>query len=360
MSDRAIHGKRRPRCLLTFLCPHCQQESGGTDIDTPRCFACGNSKGLIEVKRETLTPEALARRMTASINGMMEHLRKAWECERGEPRGDGEETMLLQALAKGSDLQRGIQKMAGEMVEHGRTARRKKMKKQIPQIPKPLEEYLAAVEGDARTFTQLLRAFEKQHGLYCTLPLPDAESIFTHCERVFRSAKSTVVRYNTLRFAKFAVTTPDFVRGNAQRIWALYCHALADPDGNVRHAGTILLERYLFGTILVLEPYPQPRRKSKRNREAHHQLELLLLEQLRDLLKREAMYLASHLDIVEEEKFSHTHHRWLCSWETHDKHLKTIRRGIEEFCRGTWIPDLLKKHSDERTLRMLHERSLIW
>ena len=67
----------------------------------------------------------------------------------------------------------------------------------------------------------------------------------------------------------------------------------------------------------------------------------MLVEQCLDLFDMEKQYRETHPEI---EKIERMYGVDRGSWDTEDKYLKTIRRGIEEATRGTYIEKMTEKH----------------
>ena len=74
---------------------------------------CAKSDRLAETHREPLTPEALQAGLMRSVDRLMSNLQKAYEAREGEWHDDGEELLMLEALAKGKDLEEHVKKAFG-------------------------------------------------------------------------------------------------------------------------------------------------------------------------------------------------------------------------------------------------------
>lgn len=104
-----------PRWMITYFCPRCSMDSGRTELDGPYCFFCQRTDGLTELKREPMSPEAVFERIKRSADRMVDNLRKAHGiAEEDWPKNEKEEMMLLEALAKGQDLQKSLEKIAAK------------------------------------------------------------------------------------------------------------------------------------------------------------------------------------------------------------------------------------------------------
>ena len=99
-----------PKELVTYLCKRCAWNFTRTEEGKPRCSMCGKGDRLTEVCREPLTPEALQVGLMRSVDRLMSNLQKAYEAREGEWRSDGEELLMLEALAKGKDLEQHVKK----------------------------------------------------------------------------------------------------------------------------------------------------------------------------------------------------------------------------------------------------------
>lgn len=104
--------KPQPTQLVTYLCTRCLQECTRRDTDTdPECAVCETGAHLTEVDREPLTAEAMEAAMMKSVDRMMTSLTKAYDAGN---RSDDEEILLLEAMAKAKNLQKGIEKTFGK------------------------------------------------------------------------------------------------------------------------------------------------------------------------------------------------------------------------------------------------------
>ncbi|MEI8230867.1 MAG: hypothetical protein WCG83_07080 [Candidatus Peregrinibacteria bacterium] len=217
------------------------------------------------------------------------------------------------------------------------------MKRKLPPpAPFPAQNFLlAAANETTAAFSATLKKLEKNFNMYPHLQPKDAEELYVGCRTLLHSTQKSGVHYNTVRLLKYAVTTDELLYSRAEELWTLIRSTLFDIDGNVRNAGIQLLSRYRFGMSCVVDLWPEHRKIGVAKQAIIERMEKLMVEQLLDLFRLEEQYLADHPEIVEEEESSSY---FLRSWETKDKHLKTIRRAIEEDTRGTFIQKLAVRH----------------
>lgn len=62
-----------------YRCAQCGVDSGMSDCESPVCFYCDAEEGLTLISKELITPEALAARLKASTDRMMQALRDAYD-----------------------------------------------------------------------------------------------------------------------------------------------------------------------------------------------------------------------------------------------------------------------------------------
>ena len=106
---------RKPQWMVTWWCPHCEIDSGRTELDGPFCYCCERTEGLTEMKRERMSRDVLFGRMQSVADRMMRNLRMAWGIsEKDWPKEPEAEMQLLEAMALGQDLQREITKLSGK------------------------------------------------------------------------------------------------------------------------------------------------------------------------------------------------------------------------------------------------------
>lgn len=105
--------KKTPTILITYLCTRCTWEFTRTELDKAKCTLCEKSDRLHEVKREPVTPQAVEAGMMRSIDRMMTSLEKAYEAGKNEGMNDADEILLLEAMVKGKNLEKHVQKAFG-------------------------------------------------------------------------------------------------------------------------------------------------------------------------------------------------------------------------------------------------------
>ncbi len=202
-----------------------------------------------------------------------------------------------------------------------------------------------ALVPDIKSVTNTLKNFERIYETYPLFQQIDAEEIYRTCIVVIQQhTKDALLRYNALRLLKFAMTTEDLLRVHAEDIWSLYKETIFDPNGNIRNAGLQLMSRYRFGMSFIADSYQFRKRKygKKRAAEIKH-FQKMLIEQCIELFEIERTYREQHsyLEELQEELLNGIPRG---SWDTKDKYLKTIRRGMEEVTRGIFIEKLAEKH----------------
>jgi hypothetical protein len=96
--------------LITYLCGRCVQECTRTELEkTPKCVFCAKTDRMQEVNRRPITREALEEGMMRSMERMLVSLEKAY-ASRPDDMSDADEILLLQAMAKAKNLEKGIEK----------------------------------------------------------------------------------------------------------------------------------------------------------------------------------------------------------------------------------------------------------
>ena len=198
--------------------------------------------------------------------------------------------------------------------------------------PAPVTALLDAVKSQPmKSFTQKLRSLEKDFDTYPEFLVEDAERMFRSCRLLFEKSKNKIVRYNAIRLIKYAVTTKEFLREHVEDIWSLAGRSLIDPDGNVRNAGIQLISRYRFGMLFIADcAVLDGIRKERKEFDEETKFQKKMIEQLFELCEMEK----AHSD---------------------PKILKTIRRAIEEYNRGTMFSELAQKHGYELPERCIQD-----
>ena len=112
----SVSRRRKPQWVITYWCPRCRLDSGRTEMDGPYCYCCTRTDGLVEIEREPMSPAAISHRLKIASDRMMERLRQAHGISQEDwLKDECEESILLEALAKGKDLQDELRKIAKRM-----------------------------------------------------------------------------------------------------------------------------------------------------------------------------------------------------------------------------------------------------
>lgn len=113
-SSRRASKEPEPQFLITYSCPHCLVEFARTELEDPVCFSCESIDGMVEVRRQEMTPEVMAEHVQRCVEQMVLNLAAAFD-SMGEGKGTAEETLLLEALAEGQKLKKGVRKVTKSM-----------------------------------------------------------------------------------------------------------------------------------------------------------------------------------------------------------------------------------------------------
>lgn len=99
--------------IITYYCPRCDLEFGGTEVSEPYCFYCKRGDGLLEKKRERASKAALVRHLSATTDRMMESLLKAHTITtEAFPDDAKKEISGLRLLASGENLKKMIRRLS--------------------------------------------------------------------------------------------------------------------------------------------------------------------------------------------------------------------------------------------------------
>jgi DNA-directed RNA polymerase subunit RPC12/RpoP len=69
----------KPKFMIVYRCGNCGQEFGRTELHTPACSYCDSKQGFTVIKKQKLTPKAIAERLKASTDNMMKALIGAYQ-----------------------------------------------------------------------------------------------------------------------------------------------------------------------------------------------------------------------------------------------------------------------------------------
>lgn len=92
--------------MIIYRCEDCDQESGYTELNTPKCRFCKKTRMKLVSKQE-LTPEVLAARLVVTTDNMMKNLEAALNIlPSGDPDAEGD---LLRIMARAKELRDKVQ-----------------------------------------------------------------------------------------------------------------------------------------------------------------------------------------------------------------------------------------------------------
>ncbi len=105
--------KPQPTELVTWMCTRCLQEMiYPNDKKKIVCGLCKKGDCMNIVAREPLTPQSMEAAMMKSVEKMIASLQKAYDTQ--PEKTDDEEILLLEAMVKAKNLEKGIQKAFGK------------------------------------------------------------------------------------------------------------------------------------------------------------------------------------------------------------------------------------------------------
>ena len=84
----------KPKFMIVYLCGKCSFRFGRTELHTPICSYCQARSGFTVVKKEKLTPDAIAERIKESTDNMMNALMGAYKVK---PKEIDEKELLKRA-----------------------------------------------------------------------------------------------------------------------------------------------------------------------------------------------------------------------------------------------------------------------
>ena len=109
---KTVSTSSAPQFLTTLYCRRCGYESSFMNTDIAKCYQCKKSDELIELEREKLTQQVMTNRMQKVTDRLMDNLVQAYDNSRYMLKDHPEDEMLiLEALAKGQELQETIEKL---------------------------------------------------------------------------------------------------------------------------------------------------------------------------------------------------------------------------------------------------------
>ncbi len=102
---KKLNVKGKPKQMIVYLCGKCGFKFGRTEQHVPRCSYCNASKGFKIVKKEPLTPKAIAERLKESTDNMM----NAFIAAFGVKPKEVDENEMLQVMQKAKELKDKVQ-----------------------------------------------------------------------------------------------------------------------------------------------------------------------------------------------------------------------------------------------------------
>lgn len=99
--------KGKPKQMIVYLCGKCGFKFGRTEQYVPVCSYCNARKGFTIVKKEPLTPEAIAERLKESTDNMMNAFMAAF----GTRPKEIDENELLKVMQKAKEFKDKVQSL---------------------------------------------------------------------------------------------------------------------------------------------------------------------------------------------------------------------------------------------------------
>lgn len=99
--------KGKPKQMIVYLCSKCGFKFGRTEQYIPICSYCNAKTGFTVVKKEPLTPEAIAERLKESTDNMM----NAFIAAFGTRPKEIDENELLKVMQKAKELKDNVQSL---------------------------------------------------------------------------------------------------------------------------------------------------------------------------------------------------------------------------------------------------------
>lgn len=97
----------KPKQMIVYLCGKCGFKFGRTELHTPVCSYCQAKSGFTIVKKQKLTPSAIAERLKESTDNMMNALMGAYHTRPKEI----DEKELLKIMQKAKKFTQKIQNL---------------------------------------------------------------------------------------------------------------------------------------------------------------------------------------------------------------------------------------------------------
>ena len=97
----------KPKLMIVYLCGKCGFRFGRTELHTPVCSYCNARTGFTILKKQKLTPEAIAERLKESTDNMMNALMGAFQTRPKEVN----EKDLLKLMQKAKTFTQKVQNL---------------------------------------------------------------------------------------------------------------------------------------------------------------------------------------------------------------------------------------------------------
>lgn len=97
----------KPKQMIVYLCGNCGFRFGRTELHTPICSYCQAKSGFTIVKKQKLTPTAIAERLKESTDNMMRALLGAYQTRPKEI----DEKELLKVMQKAKNFTKKVQSL---------------------------------------------------------------------------------------------------------------------------------------------------------------------------------------------------------------------------------------------------------
>ena len=100
-------GNKKPKFMITFLCPECGMDFAVTELDESKCFYCqAVNIDFIEIKKQKLSLKVIKERLEITTNRMMNNLQQAFITGKEVDNPDADE--LIDVMAKAKKLHLGV------------------------------------------------------------------------------------------------------------------------------------------------------------------------------------------------------------------------------------------------------------
>jgi hypothetical protein len=105
--------RKKAKYMIIYKCNDCGQDSGYTELDSPKCRFCKKTS-MIVVSKNEITPEVIAARLKTTTDNMIKNLESAFEqltTMDDKVFGDDKDaqTEFLKLMAKAQKLRDGVQ-----------------------------------------------------------------------------------------------------------------------------------------------------------------------------------------------------------------------------------------------------------